>query len=231
MKLNASVFSSLTGAVLLFNIHRVINNLSLTGLSQTKMEDNLKNEVIVVSGLPRSGTSLMMQILEKAGLEILVDQTRPADMDNPRGYYEYEPVKYLKDGDRSWIQQAKGKGIKIISHLLFFLPPQYKYKIVFMRRKLSEIVASQNAMLQHLGKEETKSISEADLIGVFSKHLHDVTGWLAGQENVRTIFVDYNELIKYPAESLVPVERFLALPLVSPEILKVVDPSSYRQRD
>ena len=107
--------------------------------------------VFIVSGLPRSGTSLMMMILNAAGIPPLTDYERNADEDNPRGYYEFERVKKLKDGDFGWLENAQGKAVKVISALLTYLPEGYTYKVIFMRRELSEILASQRKMLINRG--------------------------------------------------------------------------------
>ena len=108
--------------------------------------------ITIVSGLPRSGTSMMMKILEAGGLEVFTDNLRLPDEDNPKGYYELEQVKALKDGDDSWIKDAPGKVVKVISSLLEYLPLSYKYKIIFMRRAIPEILASQKQMLIRRGE-------------------------------------------------------------------------------
>ena len=105
--------------------------------------------IIVVSGLPRSGTSMMMGMLEAGGLELVVDGIRAADEDNPRGYYELERVKDLaKAEDKSWLITLQGKGVKVISLLLQHLPEAYNYKIIFMRRSIAEVLDSQSKMLE-----------------------------------------------------------------------------------
>ena len=103
--------------------------------------------VVVVSGLPRSGTSMIMQLLESGGVPILTDGQREADEDNPRGYYELDVVKHLKT-EKQWVASAGGMAVKVIAQLLVHLPPQFKYKIVFVQRELDEILASQEKMLQ-----------------------------------------------------------------------------------
>ncbi len=113
----------------------------------------LKDPIIVVSGLPRSGTSLMMQMLDKGGIPIFSDNTRAADESNPKGYYEHEAVKRLAR-DKKWLPQATGKAVKIISHLLPHLPAKYNYKVICMLRDLSEVVRSQHKMLVLSGKHK-----------------------------------------------------------------------------
>src|SRR5262249_56905877 len=112
--------------------------------------------IVVVSGLPRSGTSLMMQMLQVGGMPLLIDDLRPPDADNPNGYWEYEPVKCLQQ-DNFWIPKAEGKAVKVISALLQYLPPQHTYKIIFMQRPLPEILASQTVMLERRGAPSGKA--------------------------------------------------------------------------
>ena len=128
--------------------------------------------ITIVSGLPRSGTSMMMKILEAGGLEVLTDNLRTADEDNPKGYYEFERVKKLKE-DQAWLDDAKGKVVKIISAILKDLPPDYNYKIVFMYRKIEEILASQKKMLIRRG-EPTDKTSDEKMTEVFESHLKQV---------------------------------------------------------
>src|SRR5262245_15575927 len=108
-------------------------------------------EIIVVSGLPRSGTSLMMQMLDNGGIEVVTDNVRAADTDNPRGYYELEKVKRVKQ-DASWLPQARGKAFKMVSQLLYDLPASERYLVVFMERDFDEMLLSQEKMLQRLGR-------------------------------------------------------------------------------
>ena len=186
--------------------------------------------IIVVSGLPRSGTSLMMQILEKAGLPPLTDQLRTADSDNQQGYYEYEPVKFMKDGDLAWMAHVQGRVVKIISHFLPYLPANYHYKLIFMQRNLAEVVASQNRMLQNKGEVEKAPPSDEELTKIFGAHILQIKGWISDQSNIEAACVDYNLLVQNPAATLKPVENFLAMQLTRPEILSIVDAKYYRQR-
>src|ERR1700674_2159926 len=129
--------------------------------------------IIVVSGLPRSGTSMMMNMLDSGGVPVLTDGIRSSDDSNPRGYFEYEPVKELgKDGGRSWVLLARGKAVKIISFLLTWLPETCDYRVVFMQRDLDEIIASQNEMLARRG--EPSGAGEAATRNVYAEHLHQV---------------------------------------------------------
>ena len=125
--------------------------------------------VIIVSGLPRSGTSMMMKMLEAGGQVILTDNLREADANNPKGYYEFERVKQMKDGDLAWLSDAVGKVVKIVTGLIMFLPSSYNYKIIFMRRDLNEILSSQKKMLGRLGKEDD-NIPDDKMAKVYEEH-------------------------------------------------------------
>lgn len=186
------------------------------------------SSIIVVSGLPRSGTSLMMQILEAAGLPLLTDQKRKPDKNNPKGYYEYERVKRLQK-DASWLKQAQGKAVKIISHLLKYLPPKYHYQIIFMKRNLKEIIASQRKMLARAGKISHPQEDEK-LILLFQKHLKEINSWLKKQPNIDYLEINYNLLIKNPLPQLKKLIRFLNLNTSPQKLTSTIDPSLYRQR-
>ncbi len=185
--------------------------------------------VTVVSGLPRSGTSLMMQILAAGGMQIVTDQERSADEDNPKGYYELERVKKLQDGDRAWVKEAEGKAVKVISHLLESLPPGYTYKILFMQREMSEILASQRQMLARRG-EPGDPIDDAKMARLFEKHLESIQAWLAKQKNMQVLYVPYADLIGEPVSPIKAVAEFLGLPLDVQAMLAVPDPALYRNK-
>lgn len=186
-------------------------------------------EIIVVSGLPRSGTSMMMKMLEAGGLPVLVDHLRVADDDNPKGYYEYERVKQLDKGDVAWLPEAQGKVVKIISMLLPYLPSDYHYKVIFMRREISEILASQRKMLVNRGMP-TDATSEAELERSFQKHLMQIQNWLQSQPNVETLYLVYHELLKTPAQVVPQVNQFLGNGLDVKRMSEVIDPQLYRNR-
>jgi hypothetical protein len=185
--------------------------------------------VIVVSGLPRSGTSMLMGMLEAGGIPPLTDRLRIADDDNPRGYYEFEQVKNLRQGDYSWLPQAQGKVVKIISALLTYLPPTQNYQVLFMQRALPEILASQRKMLVNRG-ENPDVISDAEMSQSFQKHLSQVSAWLAEQKNISTLYVDYNQVLIHPAPLLKKINQFLGGKLDDGAMYAVVDPQLYRQR-
>ena len=184
--------------------------------------------ITIVSGLPRSGTSMMMKILEAGGLEVYTDNLRVPDEDNPKGYFELEQVKALKDGDVSWVKGAPGKVVKVISSLLEFLPSDYRYKIVFMRREIAEILASQKQMLIRRG--EPSEGDDRKMAEQFQEHLKRVRVWLANQPNMETIYVDYNALMADPNPEIKDVAEFLGLTENLEAMLAVPDKKLYRQK-
>jgi hypothetical protein len=186
----------------------------------------MAEEIIVVSGLPRSGTSLMMQMLASGGFEVLTDNLRTADVDNPRGYFEFERVKKLKE-DTSWLPQARGKAVKLVSQLLFDLPADERYRIVFMQRDLDEMLTSQEKMLQRLGRE---AAPREDIKRAFSKHLQRLHGWLDQQPNMSVLRMPYTELLTDPDAAVHRVVEFLGGPLDASAMVRAVDPSLYRNR-
>jgi len=187
-----------------------------------------KNQTItIVSGLPRSGTSLMMKMLVEGGMEPLIDQVRQADEDNPQGYYEFERVKRLDKGDSGWLIAAKGKVVKVISALLPHLPPIYSYQVIFMERALNEVVASQRKMLNHRHEAETDG---AELVPMLASHLAETKQWLASQRQIRTLYVDYNLLLAEPTQQVNQLAAFLKRPLNTTQMIQVVTPTLYRNR-
>ena len=141
--------------------------------------------ITVVSGLPRSGTSMMMKMLEAGGLPPVTDELRAADEDNPKGYYEFERVKLMDQGDTEWVVDARGKVIKVISALLKHLPPGEQYRVIFVRRNMPEILASQRKMRVHR-EEDPDRQDDVQMKVLFEKHLRGVEEWLASRRNVRT---------------------------------------------
>jgi hypothetical protein len=185
--------------------------------------------VTVVSGLPRSGTSMMMRMLDAGGISPLTDELREADKDNPKGYYEFERVKKLDEGDTDWVKEAQGKSVKVISALLKHLPSGYTYKIIFMRRKMEEILSSQRQMLIRRG-EPTDSVSDEELTELFRKHLAQIQAWIDGQANVEVMYVSYNDVMENPLEQSQRINLFLGYRLDVESMVSVVDQALYRQR-
>src|SRR5207249_2169654 len=164
----------------------------------------MSSEIIVVSGLPRSGTSLMMQMLEQGGVEVVTDHIRTADIDNPRGYYELERVKKIKQ-DASWLPQMQGKAFKMVSQLLYDLPESEHYGIIFMERSLDEVLLSQEKMLQRLGKSAP---SREEMKRAFTLHLQKLRQWLQRQQHMRIFYVPYTDLVQQPEGQVKRVSEF-----------------------
>jgi hypothetical protein len=183
--------------------------------------------ITVVSGLPRSGTSLMMQMLEVGGLPILTDKLRTADPDNPKGYYEFEGVKQL-ERDQSWLASAAGKVVKVVSPLLRHLPAEHSYKIVFMQRDLAEVLASQRHMLERRGRPAPND--DEAMAATFRRHLADVEAWLAQQPNIQVLYVVYQTVLDRPAVELERVNAFLGGALNITAMAQVIDHALHRQR-
>lgn len=192
-------------------------------------KNELSNKIIIVSGLPRSGTSLMMMMLDAAGIPPMQDHIREADADNPKGYYEFERVKKLPEGDTQWIGDAKGKVVKVITMLLEHLPNNYKYDVIMMRREIREILASQRKMLERRGEDPNK-VSDEELSDLFSKHFDQVMEWIADQKNFRYVEVNYNTLLETPEKEIAKVNKFLSGKLDEAAMLAKIDPQLYRQR-
>ncbi len=184
--------------------------------------------VIIVSGLPRSGTSMMMKMLAEGGLEVLTDSVRAADEDNPNGYFELEVVKQLTDGQRDWLAGADHKLVKVISALLEHLPPEHHYKILFMERQIAEILASQKKMLTR--RNETSTISDADMEAQFREHLKAIKYWLARQPNMEVMYVDYNRMMADPGAYCQKIADFVGLPLDVEKMRSVPNERLYRNR-
>jgi len=191
---------------------------------------NSDKTIYVVSGLPRSGTSMMMQMLEAGGLQIVTDNIRTADDDNLQGYYEFEKIKQLKDGDSAWVEQACGKVFKVISALLVHLPDHYQYKIVFMERDLLEVLASQRKMLERRGKPVNEE-ADVKFLDLYQKHLVKVKNWLSDQGNLDVIYINYNDLLDNPKKYAMEVARFMEVPLDVQSMAGIPEERFYRQRN
>ena len=184
--------------------------------------------ITIVSGLPRSGTSLMMQMLAAGGMPALSDGERKADTDNPKGYLEWERIKQLPK-DPSLIAEAEGKVVKVISQLILSLPDGHEYRIVFMQRPMPEVLKSQEEMLKRRGTYEpggdTSPIEQA-----FQRHLIEVNKWLAGKSNVKVHRVHYHRVLRDPQAAAEEVAGFLQVPLDIAAMVGQVDGSLYRNR-
>jgi hypothetical protein len=185
--------------------------------------------IVVVSGLPRSGTSMMMKMLEAGGVAIMTDALRAADIDNPKGYYEYERVKELeKETDKSYIRDGRGKALKVISFLLKELPDDNFYRIVFMRRDLNEVISSQNKMLDRRGEQ---SITDDEMMAeAYRNHLAAVRILVRKRPNFEILEVRYDAAVKQPKDAARAVNAFLGGTLDEAAMVAAVDAELYRNR-
>jgi hypothetical protein len=184
--------------------------------------------ITIVSGLPRSGTSLMMQMLAAGGMPVLSDGERPADSDNPRGYLEWERIKQLPK-DPACITEAEGKVVKVISLLLLSLPEGHEYRIVFMQRPLAEVLASQDVMMQHRGTAKPGADNSV-IAGAFEKNLRAVDAWLDSKSYVKTLRVPYHEVLRDAREVAHKLAQFLKADLDVEAMARAVDGTLYRNR-
>jgi hypothetical protein len=184
--------------------------------------------ITIVSGLPRSGTSLMMQMLVAGGLSPLSDGERKADTDNPRGYLEWERIKQLPN-DPGLISEGEGKVVKVISRLLLALPSGHEYRVIFMQRPLPEVLASQDAMMRRRGTFK-EGANPAIMSAAFEKHLREVYAWLEGKSYVQSLLVPYHDVLKNSEEICRRLVDFLGLPLNAEAMKQQVDASLYRNR-
>ena len=184
--------------------------------------------ITIVSGLPRSGTSLMMQMLVAGGMTPLSDGERVADVDNPRGYLEWERIKTLPQ-DPGCIAESEGKVVKVISRLLLSLPASYEYRVIFMQRPLPEVLASQDEMMRRRGTYK-EAANPAAMAAAFEKHLREVYAWLDGKSYVKCIFVSYHDALKQPELISRKIGEFLGIPLNAEAMKQQVDASLYRNR-
>lgn len=184
--------------------------------------------ITIVSGLPRSGTSLMMQMLVAGGMAPLSDGERAADADNPRGYLEWERIKTLPN-DPDCIAEAEGKVVKVISRLLLSLPAGYDYRVIFMQRPLPEVLASQDEMMRRRGTCK-EGANPAAMAAAFEKHLREVYAWLDGKSYVKSIRVSYHDALRQPELISRKIGGFLGIALDVKAMTQQVDASLYRNR-
>jgi hypothetical protein len=192
--------------------------------------------ITVVSGLPRSGTSMAMRMLEAGGMPIVADGLRVADEDNPRGYFEFEPVKHLHthahtEVDLAWLGSARGKAVKIISFLLTWLPETYDYRVLFMHRDLNEVLTSQAAMLARRGQPASEADkSAAETIKIYEDHLAQVERFLTRRACFTALGVDYAAVLANPRHAAAQIGDFLGGRLDVAAMAGAVEPTLRRQR-
>ena len=191
-------------------------------------KEKRRDFITIVAGLPRSGTSMMMCMLEAGGVDSLTDHIRKPDRDNPKGYYEFERVKKIKE-DTSWLDKCWGKAVKMVSELLYYLPSDKDYKVIFMRRNIDEILSSQKAMLERLGRKGANK-TDSQMIALFGRHLEKTNKWLSKQDNIEVLYINYNDVLRNPRLNTEKIDHFFENRLNVDKMCGVVDNSLYRQR-
>jgi len=184
--------------------------------------------ITIVSGLPRSGTSLMMQMLVAGGMPPLSDGERAADADNPRGYLEWERIKTLPN-DPACIAEGEGKVVKVISRLLLSLPTGHEYRVIFMQRPLPEVLASQEQMMKRRGTYKEGG-NPAIMAAAFEKHLREVYAWMDSKTYVKGVRIPYHEVLNQPKGIAQQLSEFVGIPLNVDAMIQQVDTSLYRNR-
>lgn len=183
---------------------------------------------VIVTGLPRSGTSLAMQMLAAGGVPPMTDHERQADADNPRGYFEFERVKQLKT-DKSWLDDAQGRAVKVIHMLLTELPDDRDYRVVFMRRDIGEVVRSQSTMLARSGRIGA-NLAPDRLAEIFRQQLAVVERWLSTRPRFSVLDVGYAELVADPLSWAERIAAHIGGKVDVRAMVEAVDPSLYRNR-
>ncbi len=186
--------------------------------------------IVVVSGLPRSGTSMLMKMLDAGGIAIMTDRERVADVDNPHGYFEHERIKDLeKETDKSYLREGRGKALKVISFLIKDLPDDNDYRVIFVRRDLDEVLASQNKMIQRIGTTDTSAEEEA-MKEAYRNDIVRTRLLCKKRSNFALIEIHYSATIANPAETAQKINSFLDGRLDEAAMRAAVDESLYRNR-
>ncbi len=183
---------------------------------------------MIVSGLPRSGTSMMMKMLESGGVPVLADDQRKADIDNVNGYYEFQAALKIKQ-DNSWLADSDHKAVKMVYQLLYELPETHQYRVLMMRRSMDEVLASQKKMLARLGKP-TDTIPDSKMAEIFNTGLAKFYAWIAQRPNFRIVDIDYNIMVADPIPQIQVINRLLGGGLDEQAMAEVVQPDLYRNR-
>lgn len=199
-------------------------------LQRLRPRANQGEPIVVVSGLPRSGTSMMMKMLEAGGVPVMTDGERTADIDNPKGYFEFERIKDLeRETDKSYLRAGRGKAVKVISFLIRFLPDDNDYRVIFMRRDLDEVLDSQDKMIQRLGTQDAEAEREA-MKEAYRNDIVRTRLWCRNRPNYELLEVQYAATVREPAATARLVNEFLGGRLDEAAMRQAVDASLYRNR-
>ncbi len=192
-------------------------------------EQHVQGTIYVVSGLPRSGTSMVMQMLEKGGLPIFTDKERKADENNPKGYYEHEAVKNL-ERNHKFLEGATDKVVKVVANLLPSLPPKFNYKVVFIERDLDEVLASQRKMLHRLGKKTQDEVYPTGLMSAFERQLIKAKQWADRQPNVEVLYLQHAEVLSQPFMTAMQLHEFFNNELLPELMAQVPEEALHREK-
>jgi len=188
------------------------------------------DEIIVISGLPRSGTSMLMKMLDAGGVPVLTDDLRTSDVDNPGGYFEHERIKDLEnDKDKSWVRSARGKALKVISHLLKALPDDNFYRVILIRRDLKEIIQSQNIMLEH--RNEPNPVSDRKAVEFYRNHLIDTKVHVRLKPNFDLLEIHYRLALADPLSASREIDNYLGGGFDVHAMAAVINHDLYRNRN
>lgn len=198
---------------------------ALANLESKSTNTYYKDQIVVISGLPRSGTSLMMQMMNNGGLEVLTDNKRESDDSNPKGYFEYEPVMSIHK-DNSWVELAKNKSVKVVAPLLKHLPSEFRYKVIFMNRDITEVIKSQQKMIGR----DTNTLP-VKLFDAFQKQLQVVDSWKDKEPGVELMYVNYKDVLENPEELVKQISEFISVDLDQGAMASSVDKSLYRNKN
>ncbi len=208
------------------------DNLGMPEKAQALMQQidtAIKGEMILVSGLPRSGTSMMMQMLQAGGIPLFTDNERQPDENNPNGFFEHEAVKNLIKS-KAWLPNAVGKGVKVIAQLLPHLPLNYKYKVIFMERDLVEVIGSQQKMLARLNAAVPSDVFPSQLIDTFKTSVETAKAWAKENSNVEILFVNYDTVVADPLGQSVRIAQFLNATCSPQAMAEHVNPNLRREK-
>lgn len=222
--LTAANLRSFSKAKELQAIENIEEKLQLVPLNDKITFKHRENQIVLVSGLPRSGTSMMMQMLNSGGLDLLVDDVREADISNPKGYFEYEPVMSIHR-DNTWLSKGQNKVVKIVAPLLKHIDPEFRYKIIFMKRDINEIIKSQRLMT---GKDT--EILPVKLYNSYVRLLENIESWKEKETGVEILYLDYKEVLNDPEVYMEKIQAFIGLDLDKEAMAKCVDKTLYRNR-
>jgi len=191
----------------------------------------LAESLVIVTGLPRSGTSMLMQMLAAGGMPVLTDQLRKPDADNPRGYLEFEPVKKLLQ-DSSWlVGQGRGKAVKIVAPLLPAVPAGLPCRIILTERDLDEVLDSQERMLVRRNKAELATPERRKVLKEeYQRTMARVKTMLAKRPATEVLTLEYAKAIADPAGTAARVNEFLGGGFDVAQMAAAIDPALHRNR-